>query len=119
MNLGKSLRVPVVQDPAELSYAGVARSVRDLSLRYLRDELTAEDVADGTFTITDLSMHGVVHFVPVLNFRQAAILGICAPRSGSGQQDLVLDLRSPHERRNAGSRFLAKLRARLTSESID
>ena len=54
--------------------------LRDLSLRYMRDELTIDDVTGGTFTITDLSGDGVVHFVPVLNERQSAILGLCAPR---------------------------------------
>jgi pyruvate/2-oxoglutarate dehydrogenase complex dihydrolipoamide acyltransferase (E2) component len=119
MNLGKSLRVPVVRDAGGLSYAEVARAVRDLSLRYLRGELTAADVANGTFTITDLSTHGVVHFVPVLNLRQAAILGICAPRPGSGQQDLVLTFDHRMSDGMQAAAFLSKLRARLTSDSID
>ena len=43
------------QDAAQLSLRDVARAVRDLSLRYMRDELTIDDVTGGTFTITDLS----------------------------------------------------------------
>ena len=39
INLGRSLRVPVVHRTAELSHLEIARSVRDLSLKYLRDEL--------------------------------------------------------------------------------
>ena len=57
--------------------------MRDLSLRYMRDELTIDDVTGGTFTITDLSAEGVVHFVPVLNDRQSAILGLCAERAAT------------------------------------
>jgi pyruvate/2-oxoglutarate dehydrogenase complex dihydrolipoamide acyltransferase (E2) component len=119
MNLGKSLRVPVVGGAAKLSYADVARSVRDLSLRYLRGELSAADVANGTFTITDLSAHGVVHFVPVLNLRQAAILGICAPRPGSGHQDLVLTFDHRMSDGMQAAAFLSNLRDKLTSDSLD
>jgi pyruvate/2-oxoglutarate dehydrogenase complex dihydrolipoamide acyltransferase (E2) component len=119
LNLGKSLRVPVVGNAAKLSYAEVARSVRDLSLRYLRGELTAEDVANGTFTITDLSAHGVVYFVPVLNLRQAAILGICALRPESAYQDLVLTFDHRMSDGMQAASFLSKLRDKLTSDSVD
>ena len=36
VNLGRSLRVPVVKDAAHLSLRDIARAVRDLSLRYMR-----------------------------------------------------------------------------------
>ena len=81
MNLGRSLRVPVVKTRGSGSLRDVARAVRDLTLRYMREELTIDDVTGGTFTITDLSGEGIVHFVPVLNERQSAILGLCAERA--------------------------------------
>jgi pyruvate/2-oxoglutarate dehydrogenase complex dihydrolipoamide acyltransferase (E2) component len=90
VNAGKGLRVPVVRKPADLSQLEVCRSVRNLTLRYFRDELSVDDVAGGTFTVTDLSGHGVTHFIPVLNDRQSAILGVCAPDLGGVQQNLVL-----------------------------
>ncbi len=117
MNLGKSLRVPVVPDTDKLSHADVARAVRDLSLRYLRSELTSANVADGTFTITDLSGQGVVHFIPVLNARQSAILGICAERPGAGYRELVLTFDHRMTDGMQAAAFLRRLRERLTSES--
>jgi pyruvate/2-oxoglutarate dehydrogenase complex dihydrolipoamide acyltransferase (E2) component len=119
INAGKGLRVPVVQDADTLSYAEVAESVRDLSLRYIRGELTAADVAKGTFTITDLSSQGVVHFVPVLNFRQAAILGLCAERPGTGQRDLVLTFDHRMADGMQAATFLLRVREQLTGESVD
>lgn len=113
INLGRGLRVPVVKRAAELSLRDVARAVRDLSLRYLRDELAIEDVADGTFTITDLSGEGVVHFVPVLNERQSAILGLTAERSGSRTRDLILTFDHRLSDGMQAARFLGALRARL------
>ena len=119
INLGRSLRVPVVRRAAELPEIEIARAVRDLSLRYMRNELTVADVSGGTFTITDLSGYGVVHFVPVLNERQSAILGVCAERPGTGYQELVVtfDHRLADGMRAAA--FLGELRARLEADPAD
>ncbi len=113
VNLGRGLRVPVVRGAAELALQDVARSVRDLSLRYLRDELTIDDVSGGTFTITDLSAEGVVHFAPVLNERQSAILGLTAERAGARTRDLILTFDHRLSDGMQAARFLAALRARL------
>jgi pyruvate/2-oxoglutarate dehydrogenase complex dihydrolipoamide acyltransferase (E2) component len=113
INAGRSLRVPIVRRAAELSEIEIARSVRDLSLKYMRNELTVADMSGGTFTITNLAEHGVVHFVPVLNDRQSAILGICAERPGSGYRELIMTF---DHRLTDGMRvatFLGALRARL------
>jgi pyruvate/2-oxoglutarate dehydrogenase complex dihydrolipoamide acyltransferase (E2) component len=116
INLGKSLRVPVVRDADKLSPTDVARTVRELSLHYMRGELTAADVADGTFTITDLSAKQVVHFVPVLNRRQSAILAICAERPGTGSRELVLTFDHRISDGMQAADFLLALRGRLTGE---
>jgi pyruvate/2-oxoglutarate dehydrogenase complex dihydrolipoamide acyltransferase (E2) component len=113
VNLNRGLRVPVVKRAAELALRDVARLVRDLSLRYMRDELTLDDVAGGTFTITDLSSEGVVHFVPVLNDRQSAILGLTAERSAARTRDLVLTFDHRLADGMQAARFLAALRDRL------
>ncbi len=112
VNLGRSLRVPVVKDATKLSLPDVARVVRELSLRYLRGNLAIDDVVGGTFTVTDLSGEGVVHFIPVLNERQSAILGLCAPR-GDGSRDLVLTFDHRLSDGMRAGRFLAALSARL------
>jgi 2-oxoglutarate dehydrogenase E2 component (dihydrolipoamide succinyltransferase) len=117
INLGRSLRVPVVRRAAEIGCIDIARAVRELSLKYMRNELTVDDVTGGTFTVTDLSAFGVVQFVPVLNERQSAILGICAERPGSGHRDLVLtfDHRMADGMRAAA--FLTDLVAALTASA--
>jgi pyruvate/2-oxoglutarate dehydrogenase complex dihydrolipoamide acyltransferase (E2) component len=112
VNLGRSLRVPVVKGSAAGSLRDVARAVRELTLRYLREELTIDDVTGGTFTITDLSGEGIVHFVPVLNERQSAILGLCAARP-DGSRELVLTFDHRLSDGMRAARFLAALRARL------
>ena len=112
VNLGRSLRVPVVKNARDLALRDVARAVRDLTLRYMREELTLDDVTGGTFTITDLSGEGAVHFVPMLNERQSAILGICAART-DGSRELVLTFDHRLSDGMRAARFLAALKSRL------
>jgi pyruvate/2-oxoglutarate dehydrogenase complex dihydrolipoamide acyltransferase (E2) component len=119
VNLGKALRVPIVRNAATLTLTDVARAVRDLSLRYMRGELTAADVSGGTFTVTDLSARDVVHFIPVLNHAQSAILGICAERPGAGYRELVLTFDHRMSDGMRAAEFLLKLRERLVDTSSD
>jgi pyruvate/2-oxoglutarate dehydrogenase complex dihydrolipoamide acyltransferase (E2) component len=115
LNAGRSLKVPVVRDAGALTLVEIAQSVRNLTLRYMRNELAVEDLVGGTFTITDLSMYGAVHFGPVLGPQQSAILGLCAERPVLRQRDLVLvfDHRMSDGMRAAA--FLNGLRKRLES----
>lgn len=113
VNAGRGLRVPVVRRVPELSQLEVARRIRDLTLRYFRDELSMPDVAGGTFTVSDLSERGVTSFVPVINERQAAILGLCAERPGTAYADVVLCFDHRISDGTRGSDFLGELRERL------
>ena len=112
VNLGRSLRVPVVHQPATRSQREIASAVRDLSLKYLRDELQVADLTGGSFTVTDLSSQGVEHFVPVLNQRQSAILGICAETT-IGRRELVMTFDHRMSDGMRAASFLTKLRERL------
>lgn len=86
----KGLRTPVIRDANTHDQAGLSKAVKGLALKYLRDELSGEDLRDGTFTVSDLSTMGVTMFTPVINDRQSAILGICAPPPNSGWFNLIL-----------------------------
>jgi 2-oxoglutarate dehydrogenase E2 component (dihydrolipoamide succinyltransferase) len=116
MNAGRGLRVPVVRNASQLTQQAVAVAMRDLSLKYLRDELRIEDLTGGTFTITDLSTKGVVHFLPVINQGQSAILGLCAERPGTGHQDMVLCFDHRMTDGMQAAEFLCALRERLENE---
>jgi pyruvate/2-oxoglutarate dehydrogenase complex dihydrolipoamide acyltransferase (E2) component len=113
INAGQSLKVPVLRNCQAATPMQIARDVRDLSLRYMRDELHAGDLTGGTFTVTDLSAQGVVQFIPVLNDRQSAILGICAVRPGAASRDLVLTFDHRMSDGMRAAEFLGLLRERL------
>ncbi|MEM2226330.1 MAG: dihydrolipoamide acetyltransferase family protein [Candidatus Bathyarchaeia archaeon] len=74
--LEDGLIVPVVRNANKKSLFEIASEVNGLAERARRRELSPSDVADGTFTITNLGMYGVDSFTPVINPPQTAILGI-------------------------------------------
>lgn len=93
INLNKGLKVPVIKNIDSLSLEQVSHSFKELGMKYFRDELTGQELAYGTFTVTDLSSLGVNDFQPVVNKDQSAILGICAPVDGKFNLILGFDHR--------------------------
>jgi pyruvate dehydrogenase E2 component (dihydrolipoamide acetyltransferase) len=70
------LVVPVLRDVASLRLAEVVARSRDLVDRARKRKLSAEEMQGGTFTITNLGAMGIDAFTPIINFPQAAILGV-------------------------------------------
>jgi pyruvate dehydrogenase E2 component (dihydrolipoamide acetyltransferase) len=74
----QGLVVPVVRSVERLSLAEVGAARADVVGRARDNKLTAQDLEDGTFTISNLGMYGIEQFVAVLNPPQAAILAVGA-----------------------------------------
>jgi len=74
----QGLVVPVVKNAERLSLAELAQARNDVVGRARDSKLQQADLADGTFTISNLGMYGVEQFVAVLNPPQAAILAVGA-----------------------------------------
>ena len=71
-----ALIVPTVFDADRKSIFEVAAESRRLAERAHSRSLTAEELADGTFTVSNLGMFGVRRFQAVINHPQAAILAV-------------------------------------------
>jgi pyruvate dehydrogenase E2 component (dihydrolipoamide acetyltransferase) len=74
----QGLVVPVVRSAERLSLAELAQVRGDVVGRARDGKLTAQDMEDGTFTISNLGMFGIEQFVAVINPPQAAILAVGA-----------------------------------------
>jgi pyruvate dehydrogenase E2 component (dihydrolipoamide acetyltransferase) len=74
----QGLVVPVIRSAERLSLGEVAAARGDIVGRARDNKLTAHDLEDGTFTISNLGMFGIEQFVAVLNPPQAAILAVGA-----------------------------------------
>ncbi|MBA3439424.1 MAG: 2-oxo acid dehydrogenase subunit E2, partial [Pyrinomonadaceae bacterium] len=72
------LIVPVIKRADELSIAGLARAANDLAERARTKQLKPDEVAGGTFTITNPGVFGGLFGTPIINQPQVAILGIGA-----------------------------------------
>jgi pyruvate dehydrogenase E2 component (dihydrolipoamide acetyltransferase) len=76
----EGLLVPVLRDVAASSLADLARRSRELIEAARAHRLRAEDLAGGTFSITNLGGFGIDAFTPIINFPEAAVLGVGAIR---------------------------------------
>ena len=75
---GKGLIVPVVKNAETLNLLGMAKAIADVAARARSKQLTPDDVAGGTFTITNPGGYGTFHGTPVISQPQSAILGTYA-----------------------------------------
>jgi 2-oxoglutarate dehydrogenase E2 component (dihydrolipoamide succinyltransferase) len=79
VSLGEEgLIVPVLKNVDSLSLLGLARAIADAASRARGRQLQAEDVRDGTFTITNHGITGSLFATPVINQPQCGILGVGA-----------------------------------------
>ena len=76
VDLGEGLVAVVIKDADKKSLGDIARVARDLAERARSGRLASDDMADGTFTVTNLGGLGVEYFTPIINQPQAGILGV-------------------------------------------
>jgi 2-oxoglutarate dehydrogenase E2 component (dihydrolipoamide succinyltransferase) len=72
------LIVPVIKRADDLSISGLARAANDLAERARAKQLKPDEVAGGTFTITNPGVFGGLFGTPIINQPQVAILGVGA-----------------------------------------
>ncbi|HKP71325.1 MAG TPA: dihydrolipoamide acetyltransferase family protein, partial [Pyrinomonadaceae bacterium] len=72
------LIVPVIKRADDLSISGLARAANDLADRARAKQLKPDEVAGGTFTITNPGVFGGLFGTPIINQPQVAILGVGA-----------------------------------------
>ncbi|HYM68359.1 MAG TPA: dihydrolipoamide acetyltransferase family protein [bacterium] len=68
------LIVPVIKDADRRSVVGIAREIEALAGRARQGKLAPDDIAGGTFTLTNAGVYGSIYSMPIINHPQAAIL---------------------------------------------
>jgi 2-oxoglutarate dehydrogenase E2 component (dihydrolipoamide succinyltransferase) len=71
----KGVVVPVIKDAGDLSRRGLSRRIADVTDRANRGALLPDDLAAGTFTLTNTGSRGALFDTPILVPGQAGILG--------------------------------------------
>ncbi|CAB5122261.1 Dihydrolipoamide acetyltransferase component of pyruvate dehydrogenase complex (EC [Olavius algarvensis associated proteobacterium Delta 3] len=83
---GAGLVVPVIRDADQKSISDLAVEITDLTRRTRERKVGVSELQGGTFTITNIgAAGGRGHFAPIINYPEAAILGM----SGARMQPVV------------------------------
>lgn len=71
-----NLIVPVIRNADTLNLVGITKQVNDLAGRARKGKLTPDDIAGGTYTISNVGSFGNVMGTPIINQPQVAILAV-------------------------------------------
>ncbi|GAA3338508.1 hypothetical protein GCM10017714_10040 [Curtobacterium pusillum] len=71
----RGLLTPVIKDAASLNLAQFSQSIADLAERTRNNQLKPDELAGGTFTLTNTGSRGALFDTPVVFLPQSAILG--------------------------------------------
>ncbi len=120
-----ALVVPTVFDADEKSLGEIARETHTLAERVRSAAITPPELGGGTFTVSNLGMHGVKSFTAIINPPQAGILsvGALAPRAVvhggelAARHTMTLTLACDHRILYGAeaAQFLARIRELLES----
>lgn len=91
---GSGLIVPVIRNADEKNVVGLQRSIVDLAARARSRQLKPDEVAGGTFSLTNFGSFGSAFATPVINQPQVAILGIGAVEKAPVVVDDAIAIRS-------------------------
>ena len=120
------LVTPIVRGAQARSVWQIASEVKDLAARAARNQLKMPEIVGGSFSLSNLGMHGVDEFDAVINPPQCAILAIGAARARcvvSAEREprvatvMRVTLSADHRAIDGvgGARFLAALKRRIES----
>ena len=71
----RGLMVPVIHNAGDLNIGGLARKIDDLARRTRSGQVGPDELAGGTFTLTNTGSRGALFDTPIINQPQVAILG--------------------------------------------
>ena len=71
----RGLLTPVVKNAGEKNIAAIAKDIADLAERTRTNQLSPDELAGGTFTVTNTGSRGALFDTPIVFLPQVAILG--------------------------------------------
>jgi 2-oxoglutarate dehydrogenase E2 component (dihydrolipoamide succinyltransferase) len=72
----RGLMVPNIHNAGDLNIGGLARKIADLAARTRSGQVSPDELAGGTFTLTNTGSRGALFDTPIINQPQVAILGV-------------------------------------------
>ena len=71
----RGLLTPVLKNAGEKNLAGISKDISDLAERTRTNQLSPDELAGGTFTVTNTGSRGALFDTPIVFLPQVAILG--------------------------------------------
>lgn len=78
VDTSQGLMVPVIKRTDHMSIIEIATAIKDISSRAKEKQLKLEEIKNSTFTITNYGSFGSSFGVPIINYPDAAVLGVGA-----------------------------------------
>jgi 2-oxoglutarate dehydrogenase E2 component (dihydrolipoamide succinyltransferase) len=75
-----NLIVPVIKNADQLNLVGMSKAVNDLAKRARANKLKPDEIAGGTYTVTNVGNFGSIMGTPIINQPQVGILALGAIR---------------------------------------
>ncbi|KAL8944829.1 MAG: hypothetical protein Q9216_000251 [Gyalolechia sp. 2 TL-2023] len=89
----KGLVTPVVRNAETMDLVGIEKAVAELGRKARDNKLTIEDMAGGSFTISNGGVFGSLMGTPIINLPQTAVLGLHAIKEKPVAIDSKVEIR--------------------------
>ena len=95
VSVDQGLMVPVIKNCQNMGISALAKAIFDVSTRARANKLTPDDISEGTISMTNFGMSGVLIGVPIIRYPEVAIVGVGAiHKKVVPMEDDVLAVRS-------------------------
>ena len=87
VSVDQGLMVPVIKNCQTMNFPTLAKAVGELAAKARASKLQPDDVKEGTITMSNFGMSGVLMGVPIIRYPEVAIIGVGAIQKQAVPQD--------------------------------
>lgn len=94
VSVDNGIMVPVIKGTDQKDLVGISKDISDLASRVRSNTLSPEEVRNGTITMTNFGMSGVMIGIPIIRYPEMAIIGLGAVKKKPAVIDDKIAIRS-------------------------
>ena len=113
LDIDDGLKVYTLKNSDKLDFKNLEYQISQGIYNYFSKRLTPDQIKGSTFTISDLSSLGIDRFVPLINYKQSAVLGVSALDKKLNRFTLSLSFDHRVTEGKVASKFLSELSSLL------
>ncbi len=113
LDIDDGLKVYTLKNSDKLDFNNLEYQISQGIFNYFSKKLTPDQIKGSTFTISDLSSLGIDRFVPLINYKQSAVLGVSALDKKLNRFTLSLSFDHRVTEGKVASKFLSELSSLL------